>query len=170
MFSVREAAQLVGVSHGQEDALAIQRLLDEVERAAAGRLHGRVDRAVPRDHDDQGLGLRLPDLLEDLQAVLARHLDVQERQVDVRVVSQSLKPRLPVLGQHDLVVLEAQHEVQALPDGDLVVDDQDLHGILRTPGPRTSHCRDPGWRDTTDSGRPPGDFRCRPRIVGVLQR
>ena len=100
-----------------------ERLLDEVEGAGLGRLDGGAHGAVPGDdHDRQGLVRRL-DPLQRLEAVHARHLDVEEDQVR-RLALDQRDPFRPARRLEDLVALVLEDHPHRAADLRLVVDDQ----------------------------------------------
>ena len=120
-----EARLLEGVADAEEDALAVERLLQEIEGPELGRLDGRLDGALPRDHDDLRDERPLPELGQDLEAALARHLDVQEDEVDADRLLEHLQAVLARPGLEELVALVLEDHLQGLADVLLVVDDQD---------------------------------------------
>ena len=83
-FSSQQAPPLEGVAQHEEHAVALERLLHEVERAETGGLDRGRDRAVAGDHDHRQLGLALPQLGQDLEPVHARHLDVEQHGVGLQ--------------------------------------------------------------------------------------
>ena len=130
----REVDVLERVAQREQDAVGVERLLEEVVGAELRRLHGRLDRAVSRDHDHLGAGIELAQLPQRLDPVHALHLHVQEDEVGpaVRIDPQRLAARRA--GLHlDRFVLE--HLLQGLADPLLVVHHQDppLHVLLRRP-------------------------------------
>ena len=137
------------VPHRDQQAVGVERLLQEIERAALGRFDRGGDGAVARDHHHLRLGIEVPEPAERLQPIEARHLHVEKDQVGPELGVHG--DRLAARGghpHHQILVL--QHLLQGLPDPRLVIDDQDpmAHGrgapnsvapegrirISRTPG------------------------------------
>ncbi len=71
-FSAVELALRQRVPQRDQQAVGVERLLQEVEGAALGRLHRRGDGAVPRDHHHERRRVLLPQAGERLEAVDAR--------------------------------------------------------------------------------------------------
>ncbi len=80
-FSERSCGLAQRVLHGHDDALAAERLVEEVDGAGPDRLDGGRGRAVPGDHDDRQRFVERVQLAQDLDAVHARHLDVEQHEV-----------------------------------------------------------------------------------------
>src|SRR5437867_3267150 len=76
-----QAALIQRVAQDDEHALARKRLLDEIECALLGGLDRGADRAVARDHHDRQRIVHRPQPIEHLEAVHARHLDVEQHQI-----------------------------------------------------------------------------------------
>jgi hypothetical protein len=128
-----EALLAERVPRGDQDALAVGRLLDEVEGAQLHRLHRRLHRAVAGEDNDGRRAVLLLQLLQDLEPVHLGHLDVEEHEVR-RLLLGELEPHRPVRGEEDLVALVLEDHLEGRADGVLVVDDEDprLHGRLST--------------------------------------
>src|SRR4029079_3217544 len=112
-----------GVAHREEELVAVERLLQEVEGAALRALDRGGDVAVARDHDHRrghALGL---EVLQDFDAVEHRHFDVEEDGV-VRRARGLVDPVLPRARLIDAVALVLEGHANRLADGGLVVDDQ----------------------------------------------
>ena len=78
-------------------------LLDEAGRALVARLEGGLRRAVPGHHDDrQRPGAGALDALEHLEAVHARHLDVEKHEIR-RIALDQREPLLSGGGADELV-------------------------------------------------------------------
>jgi len=73
-----EPDEVEGVVDKQDDLFQGDGLFDEVEGPELGRLHGRLDRAVARHHDDLDLGVLALDELEHLEAVHAGQPDIEQ--------------------------------------------------------------------------------------------
>jgi hypothetical protein len=77
----REPLYRQGVAEGDQETVRVQGLLQEVVRSLPGGLHRRVDGPMAADHHNQGVGVRRPQTLQDLQPVHPGHLHVQEDDV-----------------------------------------------------------------------------------------
>jgi len=129
----REPRERQGVLDRDQELVARERLLDEVMRAALGRLDRGVDRRVARHHDDDRLGLGRPELGQDLEARLARHHDVQEDHVDV-VLDELGEPGGGAACNLDRVALQLEGPPDGRQDVGLVIDDENR---------AARHARDP---------------------------
>ncbi len=123
-FSTARRAAVEGVADGDEQAVEVGRLLDEVERPAPRRLDGGLDGAVAGDHDDRRLRHLVGGDAEDVETVHLGHLDVEEREV-VAALAQHRDRRLAVFGLLDVVVFVLENLAQGAADRALVVDDED---------------------------------------------
>ena len=142
-----EAALVEGVAQHQEDAVGVERLLQEVVGAAARGLHGGLDGAVAADHHHQRGGVQLADAGERLQPVHPRHLHVHEREVGLELGVEGERLARARRGA-DLVVLVLQELGQDVPDPLLVVHHQDACHVSR--------------RGSRDSGEPGAEGVRRP--------
>ncbi len=77
-----QGGRLQGALHDQQQAVGLERLLQEVIGAALDGADGGLDVAVAGDHDHRQVGIELLDHVEQLQAVhaAALHPDVQDEQ------------------------------------------------------------------------------------------
>ncbi len=138
---------LQGVADAQQDAVAVERLLQELEGPQLGGLDGVGDGALARDHDDLGRSGPGLDVLEDVQAVAARHHDVQQDDVDGRRLFEQAQAVLAVAGLQEDVALVLEDHLQGFADALLVVDDEDagfslgLHGFGPPGEPIVAHPR-----------------------------
>jgi hypothetical protein len=115
-----------------DDALEldeVERLGDVVERAVFERLDRGLDGAVRGDEDEREARLVGLDPAQQAHAVDHRHLEVADHEVE-QLVLELRDRRGPVLRGVDLVAHALEVGRQHLPDGRLVVDDQDApaHG------------------------------------------
>ena len=117
-----------GVLDGDEDAVQVQGLADEIEGSLLDAVHGGVDVRVARDHHDRGLDAVGDELLEDFGAVHAGHLDVAKNCVILLFLSH-LASIGTIFGGIHLVILHLQDLLQGIPDGPLVVNNQNLHTL-----------------------------------------
>jgi hypothetical protein len=69
---------LDGVLHGQQDAVAAQRLLQKIEGAGARGLHRVGDGSVSRNHDGRPRGAVLAHGLQQVDAVAVRQFHVEQ--------------------------------------------------------------------------------------------
>jgi hypothetical protein len=121
------------VPHRDQQPVRIERFLQEVERAALGGVDCRSDRAVPRDHDDDRVGVDVAQPGERLQPVQSGHLHVEKH--EMRAVFAVGADPFPA-GGRDLHVhaLVFEDLLERLPDSGLIVDDQ--HAMAhRRPAP-----------------------------------
>ncbi len=160
---VGQARPLERVPDRHQELFARRRLLDEVERAGLGRLDGGADSAVPGDDHDGQVVVRGAQLLQHLESVHPRHLDIQEDEVRDLLLGERDAFR-SARGLDDVVVVVPQDH----PDGSahlrLVIDDQNacLHrNVLaisrRRPSPASA------GRPWDRSSRSPGRRRSGPR-------
>ena len=117
-----------GVLDGDEDAVQVQGLADEVERAFLDAVHGRVDVGVAGDHDDRGLDPVGDELLKDFSTVHPGHLDVAEDGV-VLLLFRHFTGVGAVFGRIHLVFFHLQDLLEGVADGTLVVNNQNLHTL-----------------------------------------
>src|SRR5205823_8590080 len=73
---------------------------------------------------------RAPQRPRDLEAVRARHEDVEDDRVRLRLRLELLQRVAAVHGEPDVVAFELERTPQRLAHGALIVDYQDLHGII----------------------------------------
>ena len=66
------------IPQGDENAVRIERLLENVVRAMLRRFDRGLDGGVPADHDDHGVRILLPQLAQRLQPVDSGHLHIHE--------------------------------------------------------------------------------------------
>ena len=117
-----EAARVEDAPERVQDVLGGEGLLEEVVGPGAHGLHRRPHVAVPRDHDDRRRDAAAADLRERVEAVLSRHLDVEEDRVVVRRLGDGVDARRD---GRDLVPLLGEERPQGLADVDFVVADED---------------------------------------------
>ena len=115
-----------GILQGDEDAVQVQRLLDEIEGAFLDTVHGRGDIGVAAYHDDGGLDAFLDDFYQHLGAVHLRHLDVAEDGV-VLLLLGFLQAFQPVFGRFYLIIFHLQNLLEGVADGALIVYNQNFH-------------------------------------------
>ncbi len=117
---------------GLQERIELEGLLEKVGGAEADRVHRRLDRPVPRDHDDRDARHLLAHALHQLDAVHLGHPDVHDGEPGHRVVERGER-RPAVLGLEHLVPLVDEHIAQGLADVRLVVDHQDRLGHVPPP-------------------------------------
>src|SRR5690349_14854722 len=107
-----------------EDAVRLERLDDEVLRAALDRLEHLRLLAEGRAHDDLGGGIEREDVLEGGEAVLLGHGDVERREVGTQLLE--LRERLDAVAgfADDLVAATDERVGDHLPHERSVVDDE----------------------------------------------
>ena len=119
---------LVGrILERDQDAVQVERLLDEVVGAFLDALDGSVDVAVTGNHDDRGLAAGFHQGVKHFIAIHHRHLDVAENGVEI-VGKGLIHALFAVFGGSHLVAFEFQDFLECIADAPFVVDDQDLHG------------------------------------------
>ncbi len=69
------------VAEQDQEALQGNGLLEEIEGAETGRLHGGVDGGVPRHHDHDGVGRRFHDLRQQIESASVREPDVEQHEI-----------------------------------------------------------------------------------------
>src|SRR5690606_7464329 len=107
------------------EAVEVQRLGQVVVGAAAHRLDGRRDRALPRDDDDLTIDALLAHAGEELEAVELGHLEVREDEAEV--AGLDLLPGLLAVGRHVRgVPLLGQEHLETLAAVPFGVRDQQL--------------------------------------------
>ena len=122
-------ALIEGVAHGQENAVEVQRLLDEVKGAHLDGLHRCLHGAVAADHDDAAIDSLFHEGIENFQAVHFGHFDVTKDHIKGKLGRQ-LKAFRTVLRFHDLVILVLEDFLQARSDGRFIIDDENFGGLL----------------------------------------
>jgi hypothetical protein len=121
-----ESVLVEGVSDAEENPVTVEGFFQEFESAELGGLHGRLNGALPGDHDHLGSIRTLPYLGQDFQSVPAGHLDIKEDKLDVDRLFDERKRRLAVAGFEELISLVLKDHLEGLADIFLIVDDQDL--------------------------------------------
>ena len=124
------------------DEVAVDGALEHVAGGAgADRLEQVLLVVVHREHEHADLGLAVRDLTRGLQSRLARHRDVEDRQMDV--LGECPLDGLVAVGRlgDDLEVgLGVEHHAQSAQDDRMVVGDEDAglqrgrHAILGSKG------------------------------------
>lgn len=105
--------------------------LGEIVAGPLARQAGRDVRGIgPGHHDDLGLDVQPADVLEELQAVHLRHLDVAVDDVDI-VLLHRLQAFQPVLRGHYGITPALKHVPEPFPYIGLIVNDQDLEIIVK---------------------------------------
>src|SRR5258706_5349594 len=120
-----EPGVLEGPGRGQQRLLERERLLDEVVGAELGGLDRGLDGAVAGDHHHRELRPQPLHLGQGVEAVDARHPDVEEDDVR-RVVLQARERLLARAHRGDPVSLVFEHASERGLDRPLVVNDQDV--------------------------------------------
>jgi 6-phosphogluconate dehydrogenase (decarboxylating) len=85
------------------------------------RRDGHLDGGVARDHDGLGAGLDAAQVREQIEAALARQLDVEQR--DVEIIALERAHRLVRVGVRPHVERAPEHLAPRLEEDDVVVDD-----------------------------------------------
>ena len=108
----------------EQQLVLLQGLGQVVEGALAHRVDGAVDGPVGGHQDDEGRGLQLEDLAQQLDAVEVGHLQVGEDDVEGAALG-GLEGLAAVAGGGGLVALRLQDHLQDVALAALVVDDED---------------------------------------------
>ena len=120
---------LQDVSEGHEDAVQVERLLDEVVRALLQGVHGRFDRAVSGNHDDGRSDLLFGQHVQHIEAVHLGHFDVAENRVKRRL-GRGQNAVHARSGFGHLVTFVFQDFAEARADGRFVVNEEQVgHGL-----------------------------------------
>jgi hypothetical protein len=113
----------------QNEAVGLERLLDEVIGAQLDRRNRGFDVAMTRDHDDGHSRMLLLDDLQQLQSVKARALQPYVEQHQLRAARFYRRERLVGIARDaGAVTLVGQDSRNDLTDVVLVVDDQNVGG------------------------------------------
>src|SRR3569833_3459403 len=123
------------VAQRYENAVRVERLLEDVVGAELRRFDGGLDRRVAADHHDDRALIMLLDLLERLHAVDAGHLHVEEDQVGPLLLIFGDAVDSIRDGSH-LIAFELEQLAQGGANALLVVDDQDAPGHRYRSSPR----------------------------------
>ena len=110
-------------AQGDQQAISVERLFEEVVRTIPGCLNSRLDRSVTRNHHDQRPRTFGAEACQHVQAVHAGHLHVQEDHIRVKGLC-SEKGIGPVLGRANVMALVLEDLSERLPDPLLVIDYQ----------------------------------------------
>ena len=122
---VREATVLDGARHREEEELRVDRLRDEVVGADADRADGRLEAALPRDHDDRHVRPRAEHALAQVEAAHLRHLEIREHHVEV-LLGDEVERALRVGRRRDLEAMLPERHLEQVAGLLLVVDDKDV--------------------------------------------
>src|SRR5439155_1630422 len=142
-----EVYVLEGVAQREQDAVRVERLLEEIVGAELGRFDGGLDGAVARDHHDLRARVELAQLAQRLEAVHALHLDVEQHEVGPELGVEAQRLGAGGARAHfEVLVLEQLG--QRLTDALLVVHDQHApaHVFLRLKRYSTTPV---GWMATS---------------------
>ena len=134
------------IADDHEHVVVLERLFDEVKRAAFEGLPGVARRAEGRDHDHRQLVVHPLELFERLDAVDPGHHHVDDRGVEALALGR-LQPLLPGLRQSHPAPLAGQERLEDLPHDLLVVDDENgriLQHVNAPPGTTAA----PRWPTT----------------------
>ena len=144
-----------------QELLRLERLFDEVHRAATDRRNGGVDIAVAGEYQHRQVGLARLDCIEHLQSVARRSVqpDIQQDEARPARVHHG-KRRFAIAGGAAFVALVAQNARNQVANVAFVVDDQNIecHSVCSqkchsppSPGSR----RSAGWTAKRSRARVP---------------
>ena len=137
---VAAACECAAFERARDHEVELGELVGLGEVVEGAQLHRRdraVDAAVAGEHHDLGARRELLDALEQLDAVHARHLDVDEGELHAAGLDAA-QCAFAVAGLADAVALAAEAAAEQLAVELLVVDDQDVafvHGWITHPSP-----------------------------------
>ena len=138
-----QRAQLAEATDGdldRRDEVGLLERLDEVGEGAG--VAGILDdfALAERRQDQHAAQLLLVDEAGDLEAILARHLDVEDRQVGKQLTDKFDRPVAVTGLADDLVALLLEGLAQVHPDDRLVLGDHDTdrHNFISCSGPTQS--------------------------------
>ena len=122
-----EARGLARALDQHQQALGVERLLQEVVGALLDCGDRGFDRAVTADHDHRHVGMAAPDLVEHLETVQLRPLEPNVQEHGARRLCVDLRQRrTPVPCVTHVVTLIAQDRRDRVADLGLVIDDQNV--------------------------------------------
>ena len=151
-----EQPGLEEVTNPEEDLDLIERLRQEVLRAALEHPPLRLDRHVGRQHQNRHIGLALHQRLdprEDLEPVQVGHREVEQDEVGPKLGVERQRLARVRRGPHVGVALALEQPLEEQHVGGLVVDDQDpcgLEGLLIHRMPPEPAASRRGWRGTVE--------------------
>ena len=114
---------LARVADERAQLVVVEVLGDVVIGAVLHRLHGRLDLADGRDHDDFDERVVLPDDAQDLEAADPRQAHVEQNQIDVFAIQD--REGGFATGHAEHVVVTLQDRRQRVAHALVVVDDED---------------------------------------------
>ena len=121
-LQVRSLERVLG---DEQHAIARERLLEEIERAAARRVHRVANRAVAGNHHHRRRFVALPQRAQQLDAVAVGQTQIEQIEIGARRAALGVKLRRR-LAHGDAVAFALQNQAQRLADVRLVVDDDDV--------------------------------------------
>ena len=118
---------LHGVLHGQQHAIAAQRLFQEIERPGARRFHRVGDGAVPGNHDGRRIRAVLLHGTQQVDPVAVRQFHVEQVRVGPLRVRMAPEFRHRLADVH-AVAFAFQNHPQRAADVLFIIHDQDAFG------------------------------------------
>jgi hypothetical protein len=111
------------VPQRDENAVGVERLLEEVVRSELRGLDRGLNRSVPADHHDHRVGIAVPQPLERFEPVDACHLHIHEHEVRTKAIV--FRDRINGVARRlDLIPLVLEKLPERLSNALLVIDDQ----------------------------------------------
>ena len=133
-----QAAAFQRLFQGEHQVVVFERLGDEVVSAAANGLHRQFDAAVGGHHDHGEPGLFAAQLLQEFEAVHARHFHVDQGQINRPLTQQLQRIAAGGGGLHPTAQITFQPAFEQLQQIDFIIDHQ--NGIGHDPTFRDSGC------------------------------
>ena len=118
------------ILHRDLEALGADRLDDEIVGAGPHRLDHGFDRALRRLDDDRNAAAHAVEPRQQLEAVHARHDEIEHDQIDRPGprLGEKIERRRRAVGEQRVMAATADHAVQETPLGRIVVNDENAMG------------------------------------------
>ena len=119
-----EALLMKCALNGMNQVIGLIGFSDEIGGATAQRVRGVLEGGFPADHDGRHLWVIVPYPPEQLHAIHPRHLDVQQRQVDL-LLRQDPQRLFGIPRGQRMVTIHPQQIPDAFAHPGIIVDHQD---------------------------------------------
>ena len=110
------------MTNRQQNAIQIQRLLNEIVRPFLQCLNSSIHCAVSADHHHMGSNFLFLEQIEHLQPIELGHFDITEDDIKCKLRSQFYSFRT-IFSFGDLVILVFQNLPQTAANGSFIIDD-----------------------------------------------